>query len=243
MAREIFWQRLSKTSIWWAGKRRPGKQRSRRCELTRSNAGGPYGRECHFQGLTPNVIFLPHMHISTFAKCILRPPALLLFGLLFGHVLTSAQNPSAQSQSPTSSKPVRHDSVEVVARLSPEEVEEGKLNDAYEQIAQLQRKGACTTAIIQRYRSKVIPLAVKATFNVPRNKFLFLANRDIGNCYMAQRRYEEAEESFRKIMEYLPVWPGTDDSDYPINFRQIATAQMGQQRWEAAEDSDRKSVE
>jgi tetratricopeptide (TPR) repeat protein len=182
------------------------------------------------------------MQISTLAKCISRPPALLLFGLLLGHVLTSAQNPSTQSQSPTSSKPVRHDSLEVVAHLSPEEVEEGKLNDVYEQVAQLQRKGTCTTEIIQRYRSEVIPLAEKSTFNVPKNKFLFLANRDIGNCYMAQRRYEEAEESFKKIMEYLPVWPGTDDSDYPINFREIATAQMGQQRWEAAEESLNKSV-
>jgi hypothetical protein len=43
-------------------------------------------------------------------------------------------------------------------------------------------------------------------------------------------------------MEYLPVWPGTDDSDDPINFRQIATAQMGQQRWEAAEESLNRSL-
>ncbi len=43
-------------------------------------------------------------------------------------------------------------------------------------------------------------------------------------------------------MEYLPIWPGTDDSDYPINFREIATAQMGQQHWEAAEESLKKSV-
>jgi tetratricopeptide (TPR) repeat protein len=137
---------------------------------------------------------------------------------------------------------VRHDSVEVVAHLSPEEVEEGKLNDEYEQIAQLERKGTCTAEMIHRYQSEVIPLAEKSTFNVPKNKFLFLANRDIGNCYMAQRRYAEAEESFKKIIEYLPIWPGTDDSDYPINFRQIATAQMGRQQWEAAEESLNKSV-
>jgi tetratricopeptide (TPR) repeat protein len=165
-----------------------------------------------------------------------------LFGLLLASAPTSAQNSSPQTPSPTSSKPVRHDSVEVIAHLSPEEVEGGKLNDAYETISQLQRKGTCSTEIIQRYRSEVIPLAEKFPFNVPKNKFLFLANRDIGNCYMAQGRYEEAEESFKKIMEYLPVWPGTDDSDYPINFRQIATAQMGQHRWEAAEESLNKSV-
>jgi tetratricopeptide (TPR) repeat protein len=182
------------------------------------------------------------MHLSH-AKSVSRPlPNLFLFGLLLVHAPASAQNPSPRTQSPTSSKPVRHDSVEVVAHLTPEEVEEGKLNDAYELIAQLQRKGTCTTEIIQRYQTEVVPLAEKSTFNVPKNKFLFLANRDIGNCYMAQRRYEEAEASFKKIMDYLPVWPGTDDSDYPINFRQIATAQMGQQRWEAAEESLNKSV-
>lgn len=64
------------------------------------------------------------MHVSTVTKCISRLPAVFLFGLFLAHVLTSAQNPSAQSQSPTS-KPVRHDSVGVVADLSPEEVEEG----------------------------------------------------------------------------------------------------------------------
>jgi len=129
-----------------------------------------------------------------------------------------------------------------VAHLSPEEVEDGKLNDAYESIAQLQRKGSCTAEIIQSYQSDVIPLAEKSTFNVPKNKFLFLANRDIGNCYLAQQRFAEAEASFRKILQYAPVWPGTDDSAYPINFRQIATAQMYQQHWTEAEQSLLKSI-
>jgi tetratricopeptide (TPR) repeat protein len=182
------------------------------------------------------------MHLFAYAKSVSRAPTLFLFGLLIVHAPASAQNPSPQTQSPASPKPVRHDSVEVVAHLSPEEVEEGKLNDVYESIAQLQRKGTCTTEIIQRYQSEVIPLAEKSTFNVPKNKFLFLANRDIGNCYLAQQKFAEAEASFQKILQYAPVWPGTDDSAYPINFRQIATAQMGQHRWEAAEESLKKSV-
>ena len=181
------------------------------------------------------------MYFSPLAKSVSCAPRLFLLGLLVVQAPAPART-SQQTQSPTSPKPMRHDSVEVVAHLSPEEVEEGKLNDVYERIAQLQRKGTCTTEIIQRYQSEVIPLAEKSTFNVPKNKFLFLANRDIGNCYMAQRRYEEAEQSFKKIMEYLPIWPGTDDSDYPINFRQIAAAQMGQQRWEGAEESLKRSV-
>src|SRR5262249_20215380 len=104
------------------------------------------------------------------------------------------------------------------------------------------RKGNCTTQIIERYKSEVIPLAEKSPFNVPKNKFLFLANRDIGNCYLAQQDFVEAEASFQKILQYAPVWPGTDDSAYPIDFRQIATAQMGQQRWRDAEVSLQKSV-
>src|SRR6266566_7023817 len=143
------------------------------------------------------------MHAIGRPKSVSHIPALIFVGLLLGNAPTSAQNPMPQTQSPASSKPARHDSVEVVEHLSPEEVEEGKLNDLYESVAQLQRKGACTPEIIQRYQSEVIPLVEKSTFNVPKNKFLFLANRDIGNCYMAQRRYEEAEESFKKIMEYL----------------------------------------
>ena len=98
-------------------------------------------------------------------------------------------------------------------------------------MAQLQRNGTCTAGVIQCYNSEAIPPAEKSTFNVPRNKFLFLANRDIGNCYLAQQKFAEAEASFQSILQYAPVWPGTDDSAYPINFRQIATAQMGQQHW------------
>jgi tetratricopeptide (TPR) repeat protein len=182
------------------------------------------------------------MRLFAHPKPISDAHELVLFGLLLACVPASAQNPSPTAQSSSPSRPVRHESVEVVAHLSPEEVEDGKLNDAYERAAQLHRKSACTTEIIQRYQSEVIPLAEKSAFNVPKNKFLFLAYRDIGNCYLTQRRYDEAEVTFKKIMEYLPVWPGTDDSDYPINFRQIATAQMGQQRWEIAEESLKKSV-
>jgi tetratricopeptide (TPR) repeat protein len=162
--------------------------------------------------------------------------------LLGGKGVAQGQNPSSQTKSSGSSKPTRHDSVDVVATLSPEEAEEGKLNDAYQSVAQQQRKGTCTAATIERYRSEVLPLAEKAAYNVPKNKFFFLANRDIGNCYLAQQNFVEAEASFQKILQYAPVWPGNDDSAYPVNLRQIATAQMGQQRWQAAEESLQKSL-
>jgi tetratricopeptide (TPR) repeat protein len=169
-------------------------------------------------------------------------PAFMFIVLLLGSTPTSAQNPAPQAHSPASSKATRHDSIEVVEHLSPEEVEEGKLNDLYQSVAQLQRKGTCTTDLIQRYQTEVIPPAEKSAFNVPKNKFLFLANRDIGNCYLGQQKFVEAEASFQKILQYAPVWPGTNDSAYPINFRQIATAQMGQQHWTEAEQSLLKSI-
>jgi len=180
------------------------------------------------------------MHVFGRPKFISHIPAFIFIGLLLGNAPASAQSPAAQTQSP--SKPARHDSVEVVEHLSPEEVEDGKLNDLYESVAQLQRKGTCTTDTIQRYQSEVIPPAEKSTFNVPKNKFLFLANRDIGKCYLAQQKFAEAEASFQKILQYAPVWPGTNDSAYPINFRQIATAQIGQQHWTEAEQSLLKSI-
>jgi tetratricopeptide (TPR) repeat protein len=185
---------------------------------------------------------LAYMHVSSRHPVAYSICAVIFIGSILGKAPASAQNPASQAQSPGKSKPTRHDSVEVVAKLSPEEIEEGKLNDAYESIAQQQRKGTCTTEIIERYRSEVIPLAEKSAFNVPKNKFLFLANRDIGNCYLAQQKFAEAETSFQKILQYVPVWPGTDDSAYPINFRQIATAQMSQQHWAEAEQSLLKSI-
>jgi tetratricopeptide (TPR) repeat protein len=177
-----------------------------------------------------------------------NPIASSMFALLFtgsllgGQSAARAQKSTSQKQSTSSSKPTRHDSAEVVANLSPQEVEEGKLNDAYQSIGQQQSKGTCTAEIIERYRTEVIPLAEKSAFNVPKNKFLFLANRDIGNCYLDQQNFVEAEASFEKILQYAPVWPGTEDSAYPINLRQIATSQMGQQRWQAAEESLQKSL-
>ena len=167
----------------------------------------------------------------------------LIFAVpVFGQSASPVRDRAAQTQPPPSPKATKHDSVEVTARLSAEEAEEGKLNDAYQSIAQEQRQGTCPAEIIERYKSEVIPLSDKSAFTVPKNKFLFLANRDIGNCYLAQQRFVEAEASFEKILQYAPVWPGSDDSAYPINFRQIATAQMGQQRWQAAEESLQKSL-
>jgi len=43
----------------------------------------------------------------------------------------------------------------------------------------------------------VIPLAEKSNFNVPKNNS-FLANRDIGNCYMSAAALCEAEAKLQE---------------------------------------------
>jgi tetratricopeptide (TPR) repeat protein len=55
-------------------------------------------------------------------------------------------------------------------------------------------------------------------------------------------RFTEAEETFQRVFEYLPVSVGREDADYAINFESIAMARMGQQRWKSAEESLQKAV-
>lgn len=47
---------------------------------------------------------------------------------------------------------------------------------------------------------------------------------------------------FQKLFDYIPTWPGVDDSDYPINYRSVGMARMGQQNWKGAEESLQKAV-
>jgi tetratricopeptide (TPR) repeat protein len=105
----------------------------------------------------------------------------------------------------------------------------------------IERSHDCEKAI-EKYQNAVIPMADGSKFPVPRNKFLFLAYRGIGDCYLSQERYAEAEKIFQKLLEYAPVWPGTDDSAYAINYRSIGIARMHQQHWKDAEESLQKSV-
>jgi tetratricopeptide (TPR) repeat protein len=129
----------------------------------------------------------------------------------------------------------------VDARLTSDEIEEGRINDVYQEVVKIHLQGDYGGAA-DKYRSLVIPMAERTQSDVTRRKFLFLSYRGLGNCYLAMSRFTEAEETFQKLFEYLPVWPGMEDSDYPINFESIAMARMGQQRWKAAEDSLQKAV-
>jgi tetratricopeptide (TPR) repeat protein len=129
----------------------------------------------------------------------------------------------------------------VDARLTSDEIEEGRINDVYQEVVKIHLQGDYGGAA-DKYRSLVIPMAERTQSDVTRRKFLFLSYRGLGNCYLAMSRFTEAEETFQKLFEYLPVWPGMEDSDYPINFESIAMARMGQQRWKAAEESLQKAV-
>jgi len=153
---------------------------------------------------------------------------------------TQAQTPTAPSAKPSSGL-TTHQTVVVTANLTPEEKEEGDINEVYQSVDALQRQNRCPEAI-EKYRSSVIPMAEKAKFEVPKNKFLFLAYRGIADCYLSQERFAEAEKLYQRIFQYMPVWPGKDDSDYPINLRSVGLARMGQQNWKAAEEPLQKAI-
>src|ERR1700690_1481082 len=122
---------------------------------------------------------------------------------------------------PATAKPrlKSHDSITVTANYTPEERDDSKINEVYQPIStQEYGKGDCDAAI-QRYKTEVIPLAEKSEFEKTKNKFLYLAYRGIASCYMKELQYETAEQTYQKVMVYLPVCPGLDDSGYPILLR------------------------
>jgi tetratricopeptide (TPR) repeat protein len=168
----------------------------------------------------------------------------LAFIILFSSSGVSiAQTPQKNQESNKPSPQGRvttQESVVVEAHVTPEESEEGNINDLYQPIYATQQHD-CPGAV-EKYRTVVIPAAEQARFEIPKNKFLFLAYRGIGDCDLASGHFAEAEVIFQKLFQYLPVWPGKDDSDYPINYRSIGLARMGQQRWKDAEEPLGKAV-
>ena len=129
----------------------------------------------------------------------------------------------------------------VDARLSSDQMEEGKIKDVYQEVVKIHLRGDYGQAA-DGYRSLIIPMVERIQSAVTRRKFLFLSYRGLGNCYLGMSRFAEAEETFQKLFEYLPAQPGIQDSDSAINFESIAMARMGEQRWEAAEESLGKAV-
>jgi tetratricopeptide (TPR) repeat protein len=182
--------------------------------------------------------------MSTSLKTSAAATFLLLVGL--GSGVSLAQNVSRKdlSGSPNqinSGKRVSAQQSMVDARLTSDQMEEGKIKEVYQEVVRIHLRGDYGEAA-NEYRSVVIPMAEKTQSPATRRKFLFLGYRGLGNCYLGMSRFTEAEETFQKLFEYLPMRPGMQDSDYAINFESIAMARMGEQRWEAAEESLGKAV-
>lgn len=151
------------------------------------------------------------------------------------HAIEPQANPNAQK------RVTSQQSITVEANSTPEENEEGNLNDIYQPVFAIQQQHDCQSAI-DKYRAVVIPAAERAKFSKPKSKYLYLAYRGIGDCDMSLKNFAEAEATYQKLFEYLPVWPGTDDSDYPIAFRSVGDARMAQQKWKEAEEPLQKSI-
>ena len=129
----------------------------------------------------------------------------------------------------------------VDARLTSDEIEAARINDVYQAVVKIHLQGDFQAAA-GMYQSLVIPMAERMQSEVTRKKFLFLGYRGLGNCYLGMSRFTDAEETFEQLFQYLPLEPGTQDSDYAMNFESIAMARIGEQRWKAAEESLQKAV-
>jgi tetratricopeptide (TPR) repeat protein len=154
----------------------------------------------------------------------------------------AADQQSSPDKQPATPKVKATDSVIVGAHLTPEEVEDGKINDAYQPLYHLNRQTDCPQ-IVSLCETRVIPMAEGSKFPETRDKFLFLANRDIAGCEMSAGKYAEAEQRYQKLFEYMQTWPGMNDSDYPQNFQAIGTARLMQGRWKDAEEPLEKSIQ
>lgn len=149
---------------------------------------------------------------------------------------TASSSTQDSSQSPTK-RPHVDQSVVVGAHLTPEEAEEGRINDIYQPIYRFQQTGDCD-GIVRTAQAAVIPAAEQAKFETVRKKFLFLSYRSIGDCNFKAKEYAEAEQTYIKAVDYADK----DDSSYAINFESIALCRMAQQHLESADEPLRKAV-
>ena len=164
---------------------------------------------------------------------------LSIFGLLALCAPAFAQTNSGDQQ--TTKPPERRvhvdQSIVVGAHLTPEEAEEGRINDLYQPVYKFEREGNCDE-LIKTDRSTIIPAAEQAKFETVRNKFLFMSYRGIGNCLFKMKQFAEAEQTYLKAIDYA----AKDDSSYAIDYEQIALARMAQQQFDTAEEPLQKAV-
>ena len=157
-----------------------------------------------------------------------------------------APNPSGANLQGTANKPnpprvTSTDSIVVGAHLTPEEVEDGKINDVYQPLYHWKQSTDCQK-IVELCETKIIPMAENSKFEETKNKFLFLANRDVAGCEMKAGQYERVEQRYLKLLELSSKWPGKSDSDYPQLYGSIGSAGLMQGHWKEAEAALEQSV-
>lgn len=154
---------------------------------------------------------------------------------------SSQQAPPKANPPATQPKVKGSESVSVTANYTPEEKEDWAINEVYQPIFETEDKHDCVD-LQREYESQVIPLAEKSQFEKPRDKFLFLAYRGIAYCYLHEKRYAAAEEVFKKLFDYVAVWPGKDTSDFALIYQAIGVSRLGQQDWKGAEGQLQQAV-
>jgi hypothetical protein len=67
-----------------------------------------------------------------------------------------------------------------------------KINDVYQPLYHLSKPND-SPQIVKLSEEQIIPMAEKSRFEETRNKYVFLANREIAGCEMASGHYKDAE--------------------------------------------------
>jgi tetratricopeptide (TPR) repeat protein len=176
----------------------------------------------------------PPMHSPLFPRLVSLPILLIWMSV---SVYTYAQDPTSgggKEKGAPSKRATMKDSIVVGAHLTPDEIEDGKINDVYQPIYHWTREHDCLQ-IIKLCETKVIPMAESSKFQETRNKFLFLANRDMASCQMKLGKYSDAASRYQKLFEYVQVWPGKVDSAYPQVYESLGAALIMQGKWKEAE--------
>ena len=153
----------------------------------------------------------------------------------------SGTNPQGTTKKPDTPRVTATDSIVVGAHLTLEEIEDGKINDVYQPLYHWKQSTDCAK-IVELCETKIIPMAEKSKFEKTKNKFLFLANRDVAGCEMKAGQYEKAEQRYLKLLDLSSKWPGKSDSDYPQLYGSIGSARLMQGHWKEAEAALEQSV-
>jgi tetratricopeptide (TPR) repeat protein len=177
--------------------------------------------------------------LRTFSMLALLSLAAAAGAPAFARPQSSAPSNSTAAPTPAPKKPPVHaksQTVTVTAKFTPEEKEDGELNELTATFHGPIGDEHCPQ-VLDTYPTGLIPAAEKAQFPKNKAKYLFLAHRAMADCQMPQGRYIEAEQSYRDAAAQADVWPGKDDSSYPAIWRDLGVAQMARNHWKDAEEN------